>query len=377
LAPSGRKRAWLKKLYAEPWDTFAALLLFARVSQATAMVMVILLTRPLGKGLVYFSLPLAFLLITFVGEYVPKLVVLHHAKNLAYHLAGPLVLFTTVGSPLYRWWRTGVEWFFTFWQQPFAGVDQSTKKPDTAPLQEERARFSRVRQQEMLYKVAEFVATKASEIMTPRTEIFSLEANERIVDALPKVRENLFSRVPVYEESIDNIVGILYAKDLLAYHRYSAGGDLQVKALLQPPFFVPDSKKVDELLREFQRNKIHLAIVVDEYGGVAGLVTMEDVLEELVGEIIDEYDQEEVLVRANPKGEGYLIAARLSLADFNSIMHATLPEEDFDTIGGYVFHQFGRVPQVGETVEDPHFFFTIEAAEGPKILEIHVRRKDA
>ncbi|RMF83980.1 MAG: CBS domain-containing protein, partial [Nitrospinota bacterium] len=164
---------------------------------------------------------------------------------------------------------------------------------------------------------------------------------------------------------------------LLAYHRSPPTADVRIRCLLHPPFFVPESKKVDELLQEFQRNKIHLAIVVDEYGGVAGLVTMEDVLEELVGEIIDEYDQEERLVQLVSDQEGYLVSARLPLSDFNHLMSTSLPEEDFETIGGYVLHRFGHVPQVGESVRDGDLLFTIEAVEGSKILDIRVCRKES
>lgn len=373
----GRKKSKrLSRLLQEPGESWAALLLFARLSQAAVVVMSVVLLKPFLGNLAYGAVPFIYVLMAFAGDYIPKLLVLRYAEDFALYMAGPLSFFVQVGSPVCRWWRRGIEWFLAL-HAPWEHETPGDEEGDSIFLQEERERVSRVRQQEMLGNLAEFGETKASEIMTPRTEIFALEVSERIIDVLPKVKENLFSRIPVYKEHIDNIVGILYAKDLLAYHRQPTGGDLPIKALLHPPFFVPDSKKVDELLREFQRNKMHLAIVVDEYGGVAGLVTLEDVLEELVGEIIDEYDQQETLVRTSPDNDGYIVSGRLSLADFNSIMHTTLPEEDFDTIGGYVFHQFGRVPQVGETVVDKEWIFTIEAAEGPKILEIRVRKRAA
>jgi putative hemolysin len=210
--------------------------------------------------------------------------------------------------------------------------------------------------------------------MTPRTDIFALEVSEPLALALPKIKDNRFSRIPVYEETIDQISGILYAKDLLPYSRHP---DLEVKLrdLLHPVFFVPETKRTDDLLREFQRNKVHMAIVVDEYGGVSGLVTMEDALEELVGEIVDEFDIEEILCRQVDPNT-YLVSARLPLDDFNAQLGVSIPREDADTIGGHVFHMFGKLPKPGEVVSAHGLTFTIEHIKGTRIMEIRVRREE-
>jgi CBS domain containing-hemolysin-like protein len=209
--------------------------------------------------------------------------------------------------------------------------------------------------------------------MTPRTDIFALGSDESLSAVLPKIKEARFSRIPVYEETLDQIIGILYAKDLLPYSRHP---DLQVRLqdLLHPVFFVPESKRLDELLREFQRNKVHVAIVVDEYGGVSGLVTMEDALEELVGEIVDEFDTEETLCQQLDP-QTFLVSAKLPIDEFNAKLGVALPRQDADTLGGHVFHLFGKLPKRGESVSAHGLTFTIEHTKGTRILEVHVRRE--
>jgi putative hemolysin len=226
----------------------------------------------------------------------------------------------------------------------------------------------------LIQRVFEFGGHRVSEIMTPRTDIFALEVNEPLAAALPKIKDNRFSRIPVYEGTIDQIIGILYAKDLLAYSRHPEL-DVKLRDLLHPVFFVPESKWIDDLLREFQRNKVHVAIVVDEYGGVSGLVTMEDALEELVGEIVDEFDTEEVLCRQIDP-QTYVVSARLPLDEFNAKLGVSIPRADADTIGGHVFHLFGKLPKRGESLSAHGLTFTIEHIKGTRILEIRVRREE-
>jgi magnesium and cobalt exporter, CNNM family len=225
----------------------------------------------------------------------------------------------------------------------------------------------------LIQRVFEFGAHRVSQIMTPRTDIFALEANEPMATALPQIKDNRFSRIPVYEGSIDQIIGILYAKDLLSYSRHPEP-EVKVRDLLHPAFFVPESKRIDDLLREFQRNKVHMAIVVDEYGGVSGLATMEDALEELVGEIVDEFDIEEVLCRQIDP-QTYVVSAKMAVTEFNETLGVSLPREDADTIGGHVFHLFGMLPKRGESVSASGLTFTIEHIKGTRILEIRVHRE--
>jgi len=225
----------------------------------------------------------------------------------------------------------------------------------------------------LIQRVFEFGGHRVSQIMTPRTDIFALEVSEPLATALPKIKDNRFSRIPVYEGSTDQIIGILFAKDLLPYSRHPEP-EVKVRDLLHPVFFVPESKRIDDLLREFQRNKVHMAIVVDEFGGVSGLATMEDALEELVGEIVDEFDIEEILCRQIDP-QTYVVSAKLSLGEFNEKLGVSIPRKDADTVGGHIFHLFGMLPKRGESVSAHGLTFTIEHVKGTRILEIRVRRE--
>jgi putative hemolysin len=225
----------------------------------------------------------------------------------------------------------------------------------------------------LIQRVFAFGGHRVSQIMMPRTDIFALEVNEPLATALPKIKDNRFSRIPVYEGSIDQTIGILYAKDLLPYSRRPEM-EIKLRDLLHPVSFVPESKQIDDLLREFQRNKVHMAVVVDEFGGVSGLVTMEDALEELVGEIVDEFDIEEILYRQIDP-QTYMVSARLPLDEFNEKLGASIPPGDADTIGGHVFHLFGKLPKRGESVSAHGLTLTIEHIKGTRILEIRVRRE--
>ena len=225
-------------------------------------------------------------------------------------------------------------------------------------------------EREMIHKVFELEDTLVRSLMVPRTDMFCLDVETPADDILPALREHLHSRVPVYEDSIDVIVGILYTKDLLPY---VAGlpADFNLRAHLHPPYFVPESKRADALLQEFQAKKLHLAIVVDEYGGTAGLVSLEDLLEELVGEIADEYDEPEHLIhRVDPNT--FRVAGKLPIEELNAATGLTIPNHSYDTVGGWVLDIFGRVPRATERVALPEATVTVEKVERTRIVEVLV-----
>jgi CBS domain containing-hemolysin-like protein len=182
-----------------------------------------------------------------------------------------------------------------------------------------------------------------------------------------------YSRVPVFEESVDNTLGLLYAKDLLrAWREGEKLGFL--RDLLRDAYFVPEAKKADELLAEMQTRRMHMAIVVDEYGGVAGLVTLEDIVEEILGEIQDEYDQgEEAPYQELTDGDGYMFQGRIDLDDFNDIMSSDLPSDEADTLGGYIYSRLGRVPTVGEKVHTGNLLLTVEQVSARRIRKVSAR----
>jgi CBS domain containing-hemolysin-like protein len=228
-------------------------------------------------------------------------------------------------------------------------------------------------EREMIHKVFELEDTLVREVMVPRPDMFCLDLGTPPADILPLLREQLHSRVPVFEETVDQIVGVLYTKDLLPYLR-GLPSDFDLRARLHPPYFVPESKRADALLREFQAKKLHLAIVVDEYGGTAGLVTLEDLLEELVGEIRDEFDEEERLIqKVDPST--YRVSGKLPIDELNAATGLSLPNESFDTVGGWVLDLFGRVPHRGEKTETDTVSVGVEKVERTRVVEVLVKLK--
>jgi putative hemolysin len=225
-------------------------------------------------------------------------------------------------------------------------------------------------EREMIQKVFELEDTLVRSLMVPRTDMFCLDVEMPSDQILPALRENLHSRVPVYEGSIDVIVGVLYTKDLLPYMS-GLPADFELRARLHPPYFVPESKRADMLLQEFQAKKLHMAIVVDEYGGTAGLISLEDLLEEVVGEIADEYDEPERLIQ-RLDATTYRVAGKLPIEDLNVATGLSISNQSYDTVGGWVLDLFGRVPRMAERAETPELTVTVEKVERTRIVEVLV-----
>lgn len=229
-----------------------------------------------------------------------------------------------------------------------------------------------IAERRMITSIFAFGDTTVREVMTPRPDLVAIEASTPWKEAAETIRAAEHSRVPVYRESLDEVVGVLYAKDLLPIV-HGLVAPRPVVEMVRPPTFVPEAKKIDEALREFQRDRVHLAVVVDEYGGTAGIVTLEDVLEELVGEIQDEYDREEPMVV--PLSDGSLrIDAGLDVDDFNELTGSGLEAEGVDTIGGIVAKELGRVARGGEVAEIDGWRFVVEGIEGKRIVRLRASR---
>lgn len=228
-------------------------------------------------------------------------------------------------------------------------------------------------ERQMIYSIFHFGDTLAREIMVPRIDLLALEVNTPLEEAIQALNKSGHSRVPVYEETIDNIIGLLYAKDLLR-PRLEGQSLSSLRNLLRPAYFVPEAKKVDELLREMQSRSVHMALVVDEYGGIAGLVTLEDIVEEIVGEIRDEYDQMEERLYEKVDDKTYIFHGRIDLDDFNGVMGTHLTKEVADTLGGFIYSQIGRVPSGGERVEVDGLALTVEQVSGRRIRRIRAEQ---
>lgn len=230
-------------------------------------------------------------------------------------------------------------------------------------------------ERKMIYSIFQFGDTMCREIMVPRIEVLALDVKTSLNTAINTLVESGHSRVPVYEDVIDNVVGVLYAKDLLKIH-VAPSERQSIRKFLRPAYFVPESKKVDELLAEMQAKGIHIAIVVDEFGGMAGLVTLEDIVEEIVGEIRDEYDQSEEILVQKITDDEYVFMGRVSLADFNDALYTNLETDQSDTLGGYFYSELGRVPIEGDHLQFEDWQLTVEEVRGRRVGRIRASRID-
>jgi putative hemolysin len=227
-------------------------------------------------------------------------------------------------------------------------------------------------ERQLIHSIIEFGDTVVREVMIPRPDMVAIEARATVNDAMEVVMAAGFSRIPVYEQGIDDIAGLLYAKDLMRAVR-DKRGDAAVRELVRVANFVPETKRVAELLPEMQKQKTHMAIVVDEHGGTAGLVTLEDLIEELVGEIVDEYDVEEPPIEPLPGGD-VRVNARMPIDELNDLLEATFPEGDYDTVGGLVYFLLGHVPSEGETVDYDGRRLRAERVQGRRIGRVRISK---
>jgi putative hemolysin len=231
-------------------------------------------------------------------------------------------------------------------------------------------------EREMIRGIINLEETSVHEIMVPRIDVVAVSTEDTLDDVIRVITERGYSRVPLFEETIDNVVGVLYAKDIMK-HLAAGGVDrsaTNLRDLARPPFFVPESKRVDELLADMRANRVHLAIVVDEYGGTAGIVTIEDMLEEIVGEIEDEYDREEPTIEKVDDTE-VIVDARVSIDDLNELLGLNIEGEDFDTVGGFVYHELGRIPLAGDEVEADGLRMKVLSVLGRRIKKIRVKKE--
>jgi CBS domain containing-hemolysin-like protein len=226
-------------------------------------------------------------------------------------------------------------------------------------------------EEQMISAVIELGEGRVHEVMVPRIDVTAIPVDTPFGDAVDVILREGHSRIPVYEETIDNVVGILYAKDLLPYLT-DPSSPPDLRRLLRAPLFVPESMSVDDLLHELQRRKVHIAIVLDEYGGTAGIVTIEDLLEEIVGEIQDEYDVEEPMVERISDTE-VRFDGRANIDDFAEAFDIDLDDEDreeYDTVGGLVYHRIGGVPKVGDTIDVDRVSLTVESTDGRRVGKV-------
>ncbi|MBU0490984.1 MAG: hemolysin family protein [Chloroflexi bacterium] len=330
-----------------------------------------------------FAEPLAVIIVTtllalvmlVLGELVPKSVALHYAQRISYLSAWPIHILAMLAYPVVQTLTLttdAIAWLFGVRRRsalPFITAEEIKTMVDAG---EEEGVFES-EEKAMIYSVFDFGDTLTREVMVPRIDVVAVSVDTPLDQVLDTIIEAGFSRIPVYQDSIDDVVGVLYAKDLLRRMR-DDGLPGRAGDLVRSAYFVPETKKVDDLLRELQRDKVHMAVVVDEYGGTAGVVTIEDLVEEIVGEIQDEYDwAEELLVEKVSAREG-IFNARIGLDDVNQLMDLDLTTEDVDTLGGLIYSHLGRVPDVGDTVQVKDAEVTVLSLAGRRIKRVRVTK---
>jgi putative hemolysin len=289
-----------------------------------------------------------------LGELAPKSIALAHSERIAFFVARPIDLLSRLAGPIVRFlvWATNVI------AQPFGGKPRrgmpviTEEEIKTLVDAGQEGGVLEEAEKDMIYSVIDIGETLTREVMVPRIDMVAVDADTPLLEAIDLAIQHGHSRVPVYEDTIDHVVGILYAKDLLRVLRHEGrAGNARLKDLARPAYFVPETKKVDELLKELRQRRVHMAIVIDEYGGTAGLVTIEDILEEIVGEIRDEYDESEQPL-VTPVGEHeYVFDSRILIDDVNELLDVKLSDEESDTLGGLIYSRLGKVPERGDTVE--------------------------
>jgi CBS domain containing-hemolysin-like protein len=307
------------------------------------------------------------------GELAPRAAALNHPEQVARWLAPPLMLFAWVVTP-FTWVlnRSSQVVLRSFGQNPDL-AEEPVHSPDELRMLVEQSQEAGAMQQqdaELIEGVFEFSEKNAREVMTPRTDIVALPLESTLDEALQVAEDAGFSRYPVYDESIDHVVGLVLAKDLLFELRHRRE-DFTVRSIMRDVHVVPGTREVEQVLSDFKRLKEHMAIVLDEYGGTAGIVTMEDLLEEIVGEILDEYD-EPAPVPTMPQGNETCVAGSTHIGELNERFGLDVPEDDYTTIGGFVFGALGRLPVIGDRVTAGGAVFRVREMNGRRIETLDV-----
>ena len=330
--------------------------------------------REIGDGAEAIAAGTMTFLIFVLAEVVPKTFTVQRTETAALLAARPVYFLGRLLMPVAKLLilvANGVMFLLpgrALPKGPFVTEEEIRHMVDVAEEEEEIEEEER----ELIHSVFEFGDTVVREVMVPRPDMVTIPAGATLDEGLETVIKGGYSRVPMYEGDTDNIIGVLYAKDLLK-RIHEGKKDAKVAALGRAPLFVPEQKKVAELLREMQEQHVHMAIVVDEYGGTAGLVTIEDLIEEIVGEIVDEYDQEQPLVE--PVDEDTIrVDAKMPIDEINELLDVDLPHEEWDTVGGLVFGLTGRVPVVGESVRFDSLEFKTERVTGRRVQKVMITK---
>jgi len=315
---------------------------------------------------------MTFLILVF-GELTPKLVASHHNEFFSRMVAAPLWYLSIILSPLLKLLNVLLGKVFTLF-----GI----KPQDTKVTEEEIISMVKTAREDgtikemekdMIHSIFEFDDMDVEEIATPRADMVMISSKCSVKDAMRLALKKNFSRMPVYEKSRDKVVGVIYVKDLMAFIEKKRD-KVQIGKVMKKPYFVPESKKISNLLRQFQKRKEHLAVVVDEHGSVSGIVTLEDILEEIVGEIMDETDKVDPHVR-KISNKVWIVKGKTEIDEVNEKLNMGLKDEDYDTLSGFILKFTGKIPNQGEEIIYKKFKLKIEEVDGQRISKIRVEKK--
>ncbi len=320
----------------------------------------------------------AYLVLTFlhvvIGELVPKGIALGHSEGTALFVSAPVRFFFIVMRPVV-WFLEGSTEVVLKWLglKPPGADDDVLSEAELRMLVSQSTEHGEIerQEQEMLYKVFDFADKEAKDVMVPRPEVVALSIDLPPEQCLEAVMDSPFTRYPVYRESLDNVVGILHVRDLFRALRDRGMHEVKVEDIIRPAHIVPETKDLAALLAEFRRANQHMAIVVDEYGDTEGIVTLEDLLEEIVGDIEDEFDLPDESVEQIDE-DTVVIDGTFPIDDFNERFKTTLPDEDYHTMAGFVFGLLGRQPEAGDTIMHDGMRFDVLEVEGSRILKLAV-----
>jgi len=377
LAGEGDKKALeLERLLAQP-NTFLSTILVVNsvaviVASSMATVLALRISTTFGELI---SSIITSLVVLIFCEITPKTAALQNPMRVARAMVKPVQGAAWLLRPVV--WSLGVITTFLVrllggqvkHRGPFVTEEELrllvTVGEEEGVLEEEET--------EMIHSIFEFADTTVREVMIPRIDMVTLESDATVDEAVDLALQGGFSRIPVYEENIDNIIGVLYTKDMLKQLR-EGHNTVAIRDLVRPAYFVPETKKLDDLLREIRQKRVHMVIVVDEYGSVAGLVTIEDLVEEIVGDIQDEYDREEKLYERISDDE-YIFDGKISIDEFNDVMDTELDDEDYETLGGLMYALLDKIPNVNDTITFEDLTFTVLSTRGRRITKVRVERK--
>jgi putative hemolysin len=331
---------------------------------------------PASEQLALFIITLFLSFFTLVlGELFPKRVALQYADQIALTVIKPILFLSKITLPFVKLLTSSTNFLVRLFGINLENLEEKVSEEEIRMMinvGEENGVINET-EKEMLDGIFEFDDTLAREIMTPRTNVFALDATIDTDELIDKVLEEQYSRVPVYEDDTDNIIGILYMKDLFTCIRNNSTKDIDIRSILRPAYFVPETKNIDTLFKELQSSKNYMAILIDEYGGFSGIVTIEDLIEEVMGNIFDEHDVKyEDIVQLD--SSTYLVNGLASIDDVNDALHCNIPVEYFDTIGGFVVSLLGTIPRSDEksTVEYENLTFKVEKVDEKRIEQLKI-----